>query len=144
MDEALRSEASEEISQAAIRARDLVRQLLAFGRKQTLQLEDVDLNALLRRFEELLRHSIREDIALRWSLDPSLPAIRGDAGQLEQVVMNLAINAQDAMPDGGTLHIETATEQVEAGSVEEAKPFTVGVLADRVRQTLDGGTSGRG
>ncbi len=93
---------------AGKRARDLVRQLLAFGRKQTLKVEPVDLNGLLKHFHRLLRRTIREDIVIHMDLDRTLPPIQGDAGQLEQVVMNLAVNAQDAMPDGGELTIETS------------------------------------
>ncbi len=96
-----------EIVAAGMRARDLVRQLLAFSRKQALEFRSLDLNALLQNFENLLRRTIREDVALRLILAPSLPAVTGDAGQLEQVVMNLAVNAQDAMPGGGELIIET-------------------------------------
>ncbi|MFP4350577.1 MAG: PocR ligand-binding domain-containing protein [Desulfococcaceae bacterium] len=93
---------------AGQRARDLVRQLLAFGRKQTLKVEPVDLNILLKHFHRLLRRTIREDIVIHMDLARALPPIQGDAGQLEQVVMNLAVNAQDAMPDGGELTIETS------------------------------------
>jgi len=97
----------EEIVKSASRARDLVRQLLALSRKQTLEFQRIDLNVLLRKFETLLRSLIREDIAINMVLDQSLPLIDGDPGQIEQVIMNLAVNAQDAMPNGGTLTIET-------------------------------------
>jgi len=93
---------------AGRRARDLVRQLLAFGRKQTLKVEPVDLNGLLKNFHKLLQRTIREDIVIHMDLARALPLIQGDAGQLEQVVMNLAVNSQDAMPDGGELTIETS------------------------------------
>jgi PAS domain S-box-containing protein len=97
----------QEIMKAAERARDLVSQLLAFSRKQTMKLKSIDLNFLLHAFEKLLRRTIREDINIRMILAPSLPPILADTGQLEQVVMNLAVNARDAMPDGGELRIET-------------------------------------
>jgi PAS domain S-box-containing protein len=97
----------EAIMQAGTRARDLVRQLLAFSRKQVLEFRPVDLNEVLSQFEGLLRSTIREDVRIELVPAPSLPLIHGDAGQLEQVIMNLAVNAQDAMPDGGTLTIET-------------------------------------
>jgi signal transduction histidine kinase/CheY-like chemotaxis protein len=97
----------EEIVSAGKRARDLVAQLLAFSRQQTLRFKPVWLNLLLKRFEKLLRQTIRENIEIVMQLDPELPCIMGDGGQLEQVIMNLAINAQDAMPQGGRLILET-------------------------------------
>lgn len=103
----------EQIVQAGMRARDLVRQLLAFSRKQTLESKPIDLNALITNFEKLLRRTIREDVAMHVVLDPSIPHIKGDIGQLEQVVMNLVVNAQDAMPDGGELTIETVRAEVD-------------------------------
>jgi PAS domain S-box-containing protein len=98
-----------EIVSSARRARDLVRQLLAFSRKQALKFTAVDLNVLLREFKSCLRSMIREDIAIHMECDPACPAVRGDGGQLEQVIMNLAANAQDAMPDGGELVLKTAS-----------------------------------
>ena len=113
-----RRESLKEIVHAGKRARDLVRQLLAFSRKQTLEFAPLDLNLLLTRFEKLLRRTIREDVAIHMNLDPSLPLIKGDVGQLEQVVMNLAVNAQDAMPDGGTLSITTTEIELDGIDVE--------------------------
>ena len=98
-----RREFLKEIVSAGSRARDMVGQLLAFSRKQTLEFKPVDFNDLLRRFEKLLRRTIREDVTIKFNLAPGLPLIKGDVGQLEQVVMNLAVNAQDAMPHGGNL-----------------------------------------
>ncbi len=106
-----------EIVKASLRARDLVRRLLAFSRRQTLSLKPVDLNALVERFHPLLRRTIREDIDIRAHLSPNLPKVAGDVGQLEQVIMNLAVNAQDAMPIGGVLTVET-------GMVELDEAFT--------------------
>ncbi len=103
----------EEILDAGIRARDLVRQLLAFSRKQTMEFRHIDLNSLLSGFERLLRRTIREDIVIRMGLAETLPLVEGDVGQLEQVTMNLAVNAQDAMPDGGTLTLETALVELD-------------------------------
>lgn len=103
-----RREPIEEIMYAGERARELVRRLLAFGRKQTLDIKNIDLNAVLEKFEKFLRRTIREDIAIKILSAKELPPVKGDPGQLEQVVMNLAVNAQDAMPDGGELKIETA------------------------------------
>jgi len=104
-----RRESAEEIVRAGFRSRDLVRQLLAFSRQQTLEFKVTDLNTLVLGFEKLLRRTIREDIQIRMAPGTDVPTIRGDRGQIEQVLMNLAVNAQDAMPQGGTLHIETST-----------------------------------
>jgi PAS domain S-box-containing protein len=99
------------IIEAGTRARDLVRQLLAFGRKQTLVVETVDLNEVISVFTRLLRRTVREDIAIETVPAPALPAVRVDAGQMEQVLMNLVVNAQDAMPEGGRITIETAVAE---------------------------------
>ncbi|MFO7931002.1 MAG: ATP-binding protein [Thermodesulfobacteriota bacterium] len=103
----------EEVENAAKRARSLVHQLLAFGRKQTLEFRAVDVNELLKGFEKLLRRTIRENITMHMNLAPRLPCVRAEAGQLEQVVMNLAVNAQDAMPHGGELTIETSSAELD-------------------------------
>ena len=98
----------ESILSAAEKARDLVGQLLAYSRKQTLEFKTLDLNTLIQDFEALLRKTIREDIELRLNLDPSIPCLQADKGQLEQLLLNLAINARDAMPEHGRLTIETS------------------------------------
>ena len=103
----------EQIVLAGMRARDLVRQLLAFSRKQTLEFKPIDLNSLITNFEKLLRRTIREDVVMHMALDSSIPHIKGDIGQLEQVLMNLMVNAQDAMPDGGDLTIETVLTDID-------------------------------
>ncbi len=103
----------QEIINASQRARDLVRQLMAFGRKQALKLKALDLNRVLREFTPLLRRTLREDIQLRLELAPGLPMVTADRSQLEQVLMNLAVNAQDALPEGGGLSVLTAA--VDAG-----------------------------
>jgi PAS domain S-box-containing protein len=104
-----------EIVSAGVRARDLVGQLLAFSRKQVLEFKPVELNRVLNKFESLLRSTIREDVIIDIVADVSNPTILGDSGQLEQVLMNLAVNAQDAMPDGGKLTIETVVTELDAG-----------------------------
>ncbi len=124
-----RREDVEEILKAALRARDLVRQLLAFGRQQTMEFKALDLNDMVRRFQSLLRRTIRSDIELRFRPDPNAPTIRGDQGQLEQVIMNLAVNAQDAMPDGGLLNIETTQVELDEAFVKERSGLTVGHYA---------------
>jgi two-component system cell cycle sensor histidine kinase/response regulator CckA len=97
-----------EIQRAAERASALTKQLLVFSRKQTIQPEVLNLNDLLRDIKRMLRRLIGEDIELHTSLDPELGSVKADAGQLEQIVMNLAVNARDAMPQGGRLDLETA------------------------------------
>jgi PAS domain S-box-containing protein len=96
-----------EVSAAAGRAAELTRQLLAFGRRQQLDPTAVDLNAVVRESHGLLARVLGDDVEVRTELDPSVAAVRADAGQLGQVVMNLALNARDAMPGGGTLTLRT-------------------------------------
>ena len=96
-----------EVHAAASRARDLTRQLLAFSRKQLLEMRPLELNTVVAGFERILRRTIREDIQIRMNIKASMGTILADKAQVEQVLMNLAVNAQDAMPEGGTLTIET-------------------------------------
>jgi len=100
---------AEAIQQASDRATTLTRQLLAFSRKQHLQLKVVDVNAIVEDMERLLRPLIGEDIELTTQLEPTIGCTRADAGQLEQVIMNLVVNAKDAMPHGGKIRISTAS-----------------------------------
>src|SRR5436853_569785 len=86
------------IRDAATRAKDLVRRLLAFSARQVLQPTVLDLNHLVRDIAKMLRRLIGEDIELVLAAEPALGAVRADAGQLEQVLVNLAVNARDAMP----------------------------------------------
>jgi len=97
----------QEISDAAGRAAALTRQLLAFSRKQVLKMRAVSVNAVVTDVEKMLRRLIGEDISLTTNLDPDLALISADPGQLEQVLINLAVNARDAMPAGGALTITT-------------------------------------
>jgi PAS domain S-box-containing protein len=97
----------EEINKAADRAAVLTRQLLAFSRKQVLQPQVLDLNTTVSNMEKMLRRLIGEDIDLVTILDPALGQVKADPGQIDQVLMNLAVNARDAMPRGGKLTIET-------------------------------------
>ena len=96
-----------EISAAARRAATLTRQLLAFSRKQLLQPKVLDINAVIAEVEPMLKRLIGEDIEIALSLDASIAPVRIDPGQIEQVLLNLAVNARDAMPRGGVLRIET-------------------------------------
>lgn len=97
----------DEIKKAGERARSLTSQLLAFSRKQVLQPVVHNVNNTIADMEKMLRSMIGEDVALVTKLDPALPNVRVDPGQIQQVLMNLAANARDAMPEGGTLTIET-------------------------------------
>ena len=97
----------EEIDRVAGRAAELTQQLLAFSRRQVLQMRVLDLNDTVARADRLLRRLLGEDIEFRTAVDSSLGAVRADPGQMEQVLMNLALNARDAMPQGGKLTLET-------------------------------------
>ena len=99
---------SQNILRSASRAASLTGQLLAFGRQQVLELEVLDLNAIVSRMAEMLQRTIGEDIVLVTRLESGIPAIRADAGQVERVIINLALNARDAMPRGGRLTVTTA------------------------------------
>jgi len=96
------------IQQAADRAATLTRQLLAFSRKQLLELKVVDVNTVISEMERLLRPLIGENIGLVTRLSPEAGRTRADAGQLEQVIMNLVVNAKDAMPEGGKITVQSS------------------------------------
>jgi len=99
---------AEQILRAGDRAAALTKQLLAFSRRQVLQPKVLDLNRLVAGLGAMLQRLIGEDIDLRMALEPNLGRVSADPGQLEQVLMNLVVNARDAMPMGGTIRIETA------------------------------------
>jgi len=104
---------AEEIRRSAERAGNLTRQLLAFSRKQVLRPSVLDLNVIIEDLGTMLRRLIGEDIEFKISLDPSLGKIKADPTQIEQVLVNLVVNARDAMPDGGTLMVETSNEELD-------------------------------
>jgi signal transduction histidine kinase/CheY-like chemotaxis protein len=107
------------IKDAAERAAALTRQLLTFSRRQVLDVRVFDLNEAVAGFEAILRRTIREDIDIRFRYHPAPAFIRGDVSQFEQILMNLVVNARDAMPAGGEIVIETG-EAAPSGSREEA------------------------
>src|SRR6185312_12659414 len=115
----LRSELPEEIRGsvnqillAAERATNLTRQLLTFSRKQTVQTRVLDLNEVVANLTKMLKHILRADVSLNVNYGSHSFLVRADAGMMEQVLMNLAINARDAMPDGGKLIISTSDESI--------------------------------
>lgn len=122
----------EEVGRATTRASTLVRQLLAFSRRQTMQCEHVDVDALIAGLAKMLRRLIEERIELQTVSHGPLPRVFADPGHLEQVVMNLCVNARDAMPGGGVLRIETRRvdlDAVTAARVPEAAPGPYVLLA---------------
>ena len=121
-----------EISKAAGRAAMLTRQLLAYGRKQFLQPETLDLNRLIASMDGVLHHLMGGGVDTQVVTDSALHAVKADAGQIEQVIMNMAMNARDAMPNGGNLTLETANvsfDQESVGRYPELKPGDYVMLA---------------
>jgi signal transduction histidine kinase len=124
--------ALEEIAQAGSKAADLTRQLLALGRRQVVRPRLLDLNALVTGLEPLLRRLLGEDLELRVERAADPGWVRADPSQLEQVVMNLVINARDAMPEGGRLTLATANAELpasDAGGLPPAAPGAYVMLA---------------
>ncbi len=116
----------EEIAGSARRAAGLTRQLLAFSRRQILELKALDLNALIRNQERMLRRVIVAHVELRTTLADELGTVRADAGQVEQVLMNLVVNARDAMPVGGVITVATANVEFERPQVLHHVPVPGG------------------
>src|SRR3954470_179266 len=115
-----------EIKKAADRATSLTRQLLAFSRRQVLDARVIDLNAVVTDLEKMLRRLIGAHIALVTDCSrPALPRVRADVGQLEQVIVNLAVNARDAMPDGGTLTIRSGEAELTEADCLDHSDFDV-------------------
>ncbi|MCF7797370.1 MAG: PAS domain S-box protein [Lentisphaeria bacterium] len=103
----------DQIHSAAQRAKELTTQLLAFGRKQVIEMQVTDLNQVVNDLNTMLRRTVREDIQITYKLAPDLPRVNADPSQIEQVLLNLAGNAQDALADGGFIVIETERVHVE-------------------------------
>jgi len=112
-------EYAEEIEKAGQRAVSLTRQLLAFSRQQILEPVVLNLNVLVTDMEKMLSRLIGEDVQLNLKLDPAIGQVKADPGQMEQVMMNLAVNSRDAMPNGGSLTIQTKNVELDAGFVRE-------------------------
>jgi two-component system, cell cycle sensor histidine kinase and response regulator CckA len=117
-------EAIDEIRNAGERAASLTQQLLAFSRKQVLELKVLDLNTIVADVEKILSRLIGEDIGLRLALSPQPAMVKADRSQIEQVLLNLAVNARDAMPQGGALIIETADVAYDQSSPRQ-RPYLV-------------------
>ena len=123
----------QEIAKAADRAASLTRQLLAFSRKQVLQPRPLDLNDVIEGMEKMLCRLIGEDVHVVTRLESDLHLVEADPSQVEQVIMNLAVNARDAMPTGGTLTIETRNvviDRVEADWAIQPGPYALLVMTD--------------
>lgn len=136
----------EEIREAAERAKNLTGQLLAFSRRQMLEMKIVNLNKIISSFKKMLQRIIGEDVEIATSLDPDLVNIKGDPPQIQQVLMNLCINARDAMPQGGRLTIETANVVLDTAYAKgrpgvEPGPYAMLAVSDNgigmERETVD-------
>ncbi len=137
-DEVLTADSREmvqEIHNAGNRAAALTRQLLAFSRQQVLQPKILSLNEVVAQTGTMLDRVIGEDVRLKFLLDPELWQVKVDAGQMEQVLMNLAVNARDAMPRGGELVIETANQELDADYFEEPLDAPGSYVVMSVRDT---------
>lgn len=115
-----------QIKKAGQSAASLTRQLLAFSRQQVLEPAVLDLNAIVADTEKMLRRLLGENIELRALLEPELGCVRADRGQIEQVIVNLAVNARDAMPRGGALTIETANVEADEHFARRYAPMSPG------------------
>ena len=119
-------EMSEEVFKAVQRASRLTMQLLTFSRREILNPVLLDLNAVVDEMEKMLHRLIGEHVELRTVLEPELGHLKADRGSIEQVITNLVINAADAMPDGGTLTIQTSNFTLEPGRAAQHPPLTAG------------------
>ena len=128
---------AEEIRKASARAASLTGQLLAFSRRQVLQPRVLDLNAVVSDMDMMLRRLIGEDVELVTMLDPEVGHVQADPTQIEQVIVNLAVNARDAMPNGGSVTIETGDVSTDDGDFVELRMTDTGTgMSDLERQQL--------
>jgi len=145
-DNALRNDV-EEIQRAGESAAGLTRQLLTFSRRQMIEPKVVDLNAILEGTQKMLRRLIGEHINILTRLEPSLGRIKADPGQVEQVIINLAVNARDAMPDGGQLYVETSNAPLDQAYARLHPPLIPGAYVRlEIRDTgagMDSATQAR-
>ena len=116
----------EEIRHAAVRAASVAQQLLAFSRKQLIEPRAFNLNGVVENMVRLLEHTLGPDIHVRLVLEPGLPTILGDPGQVEQAIVNLSVNARDAMLQGGELTIRTQHQHVDESFARSHPPMPVG------------------
>jgi PAS domain S-box-containing protein len=124
---------------AALKGAGVIRQLLAFGRRQMMRLEVLDLNLVVRETEDLLRHLLREDIRISLKLDPKLAHVKADSVQITQVILNLALNARDAMANGGLLEISSDNFEIAPGAENAPGRLPPGKYARlRIRDTGSG------
>lgn len=119
-----------EIHDASKRAADLTRQLLAFSRKQVLQPRPININHTIEFMIKMLRHLLSESISINFQPSKNLPAVKADASMMEQVILNLALNARDAMSEGGTLTITTAPEEIRDQQTESPGRFLKLTISD--------------
>ena len=132
------TEALKELESEAKRAANLTRQLLMFSRRSVMQMRVMDVNEVVRNLFKMLRRLLGEHIHIRFDEDKTLPPVEGDTGMLEQVLLNLAVNARDAMPKGGDLVIATALQEIDAEIAKHNSDRRVGSF---VRLTVsDNGT----
>src|SRR5262249_32019106 len=111
-------EYADEIGKAAERAEGVTNQLLAFSRRQLIQPRIIDVNAAIRQIEKMLRRLLGEEIQLALDLQENLPHIKADPNQIEQAVVNLALNSRDAMPEGGQIFVQTAAVHLDEAFVQ--------------------------
>ena len=137
-DAAARKSATQYIVEASERAATLTRQLLAFGRRQVMQTQQVDLNQLVTSLANMVRRVLGEDINLQLQLSPRPVDIHADPGLIDQVVMNLVINARDAMPSGGLLRVDTLTRPSAEGeqAIVRVADTGTGIPADQLSADL--------
>ncbi len=128
-----------DIKAAAERATDLVQQLLAFGRKQSFALRKLNLNQVVTDLESILRQTIREDIEVEFSLQQTLHSVKADLAQIQQIIVNLALNACEAMPSGGKISIRTDSVTVDESDAAEQRDIQEGTYV-----TLSVSDTGKG
>ena len=127
-----------EIRSAALKAKDLVWQLLAFGRKQVLTMRSVNLGEMIEEFVTMIRRLFRENIRIESHVEPGIGNVWGDPAQIHQILMNLAVNAQDAMPAGGTLSIEATRLELDAAEARKRELEPGAYVCLTVRDTGHG------